>query len=122
MNGNDGTRPISVDTAWNTNPYPTMLNGNFAVFSHYVDGIGKYGGALASLAGRPDGEGEYVWNMANTKQGFEWFATTVAKRAKGASDLRPYTLLSGWASFVPGVRSTDFVPRRAVTPSSAWTT
>ncbi|MBW8821326.1 MAG: RICIN domain-containing protein [Streptomyces sp.] len=75
MNGSDGTRPISVDTAWNTNPYPTLLNGNFAVFSHYLDGIGKYGEATVSLAGRPDGEGEYVWNKSNTKQGFEWFAT-----------------------------------------------
>jgi hypothetical protein len=110
MNGNDGTRPVSADTAWNANPWPTMLNGNFAVFSHYMDGIGKYGEARADLPGRPDGEGEYVWNAANTKQGFEWFATTtIAKRAKDASDLRPYTLLSGWASFVPGVRTTDYI-------------
>ncbi|WP_158852931.1 RICIN domain-containing protein [Saccharothrix deserti] len=117
MNGNDGTRPISVDTAWNTNPYPTMLNGNFAVFRHYIDDIGKYGEAVAPLAGRPDGEGEYVWNKSNTKQGFEWFATaTIAKRAKDAADLRPYTLLSGWASFVPGVRSTDFVPEEGGNP------
>src|SRR3954447_3933506 len=29
MNGSDGTRPVSVDTAWNTNPYPNLLNGNF---------------------------------------------------------------------------------------------
>ncbi|WP_235583105.1 glycoside hydrolase family 2 TIM barrel-domain containing protein [Kitasatospora sp. Root107] len=117
MNGNDGTRPVSVDTAWNTNPYPNMLNGNFAVFSHYVDGIGAYGEALPSLAGRPEGEGEYVWNKSNTKQGFEWFATaTAAKRAKDASDLRPYTLLSGWAGFVPGVRSTDFVPEEGGHP------
>ncbi|MCD9879953.1 RICIN domain-containing protein [Streptomyces guryensis] len=117
MNGNDGTRPVSVDTAWNTNPYPNLLNGNFAVYSHYIDGIGKYGEARASLAGRPDGEGEYVWNASNTKQGFEWFATaTAAKRAKDASDLRPYTLLSGWAGFVPGVRTTDFVPEEGGHP------
>jgi len=117
MNGNDGTRPVSVDTAWNTNPYPTLLNGNFAVYSHYIDGIGAYGEARADLAGRPDGEGEYVWDKSNTKQGFEWFATaTAAKRAKDASDLRPYTLLSGWASFVPGVRSTDFVPEEGGHP------
>ncbi|WP_060904913.1 RICIN domain-containing protein [Streptomyces scabiei] len=117
MNGNDGTRPVSVDTAWNTNPYPNMLNGNFAVFSHYIDGIGKYGERRVDLAGRPDGEGEYVWDKSNTKQGFEWFATTtIAKRAKDASDLRPYTLLSGWASFVPGVKSTDFVPEEGGHP------
>ncbi|WP_328842202.1 RICIN domain-containing protein [Streptomyces europaeiscabiei] len=117
MNGNDGTRPVSVDTAWNTNPYPSLLNGNFAVFSHYLDGIGKYGEKRVDLAGRPDGEGEYVWNKSNTKQGFEWFATTtIAKRAKDAADLRPYTLLSGWAGFVPGVKSTDFVPEEGGHP------
>ncbi|WP_405526300.1 RICIN domain-containing protein [Streptomyces canus] len=117
MNGNDGTRPVSVDTAWNTNPYPNLLNGNFAVFSHYLDDIGKYGEKRVDLAGRPDGEGEYVWNASNTKQGFEWFATaTAAKRGKDAADLRPYTLLSGWASFVPGVRTTDFVPEEGGHP------
>ncbi|MFI6929575.1 RICIN domain-containing protein [Streptomyces sp. NPDC050287] len=117
MNGNDGTRPVSVDTGSATNPYPNMLNGNFAVFSHYIDGIGTYGEARANLAGRPDGEGEYVWNASNTKQGFEWFATaTAAKRGKDASDLRPYTLLSGWASFVPGVRTTDFTPEEGGHP------
>nr|WSZ15769.1 RICIN domain-containing protein [Streptomyces canus] len=117
MDGNDGTRPVSVDTAYNTNPYPNMLNGNFAVFSHYIDGTGKYGEGRADLAGRPDGEGEYVWDKANTKQGFEWFATaTAAKRAKDASDLRPYTLLSGWAGFVPGVKTTDFVPEEGGHP------
>ncbi|MEW2114840.1 RICIN domain-containing protein [Streptomyces sp. NPDC005474] len=117
MNGNDGTRPISADVAWNTNKWPNMFTGNFAVFGHYIDGIGKYGEARDDLAGRPDGEGEYVWDKSNTKQGFEWFATTtVAKRAKDASDLRPYTLLSGWASFVPGVKSTDFVPEEGGHP------
>ncbi|WP_405812734.1 RICIN domain-containing protein [Streptomyces sp. NBC_01390] len=94
-----------------------MLNGNFTVFSHYIDGIGKYGEARTSLADRPDGEGEYIWDKSNTKQGFEWFATaTIAKRAKDASDLRPYTLLSGWAGFVPGVKSTDFVPEEGGHP------
>ena len=117
MNGSDGTRPISVDTAWNTNPYPNLLNGNFAVFSHYLDGIGTYGEATVSLPGRPDGEGEYVWNKSNTQQGFEWFATeTAAKRGKDASDLRPYALLSAWAGFVPGVKSTDFTPEEGGSP------
>ncbi|MDX3690161.1 hypothetical protein PV726_07435 [Streptomyces europaeiscabiei] len=96
---------------------PRSKRANFAVFSHYLDGIGKYGEKRVDLAGRPDGEGEYVWNKSNTKQGFEWFATTtIAKRAKDASDLRPYTLLSGWASFVPGVKSTDFVPEEGGHP------
>ena len=62
------------------------------------------------MAGRPDGEGESIWPACSTKQGFLWFATTtVAKRAKDADDLRPYTLLSAWASIIPGVRTTDFL-------------
>jgi hypothetical protein len=33
-----------------------------------------------------------------------WFGTaTMAMRRQDASDIRPYTLLSGWASFVPGI-------------------
>ena len=84
--------PVSVD-AWVSapaNPYPTMTYANFDVFGHYLDGFGKYGEKVVSVAGRPDGEGEYIWPKCNTKQGFEWFATTmVAKRGKDASDLRP---------------------------------
>ena len=35
-----------------------------------------------------------------------WFATsTVTLRQKDPSDIRPYTLLSAWASFVPGVKA-----------------
>ena len=119
MNGADGIRPISVDTGPGApaNPYPTMTYSNFAVFGHYLDGLAAYGERVVAVPGRPDGEGEYIWWACNTKQGFEWFATaTAAKRAKDASDLRPYTLLSGWASFVPGVRTTDFVPEEGGHP------
>ena len=35
-----------------------------------------------------------------------WFATsTVTLRQNDPSDIRPYTLLSAWASFVPGVKA-----------------
>ena len=119
MNGNDGTRPVSVD-AWvgaPANPYPTMTYANFDVFGHYLDGFGAYGEKVVSVPGRPDGEGEYIWPKCNTKQGFEWFATTmVAKRGKDASDLRPYTLLSAWAGVIPGVRTTDFTPEEGGHP------
>jgi hypothetical protein len=111
MNGNDGTRPVSVDAGVDASadPYPGMTYANFAVFGHYLDGFGAYGEEVVSVPGRPDGEGEYIWPACNTKQGFEWFATTmVAKRGKDASDLRPYTLLSAWAGVIPGVRTTDF--------------
>ncbi|MET8162374.1 RICIN domain-containing protein [Sphaerisporangium sp. NPDC005289] len=120
MNGNDGTRPVSLDAAPGADSpsrYPNMRYANFAVFAHYLDGVGQYGERVASVTGRPDGEGEYVWNKCNTKQGFMWFATaTAAKRGKDAADLRPYTLLSAWAGFVPGVRTTDFVPEEGGHP------
>jgi hypothetical protein len=116
MNGNDGTRPIHVDGE-PPNKYPNMTYANFNVLPHYLDGLGAYSEKVEAVAGRPDGEGEFIWPKCNTKQGFEWFATLVAaKRGKDASDLRPYTLLSGWAGFVPGVRTTDFVPEEGGHP------
>lgn len=111
MNGADGTRPVSVDEGPGAPPtlYPNMTYANFALVPHYMDGLGNYGESLWSPNGRPIGEGEYIWPACSTTQGFEWFATaTAAKRGKDASDLRPYTLLSAWAGFVPGVRTTDF--------------
>ncbi|MEU8390807.1 RICIN domain-containing protein [Micromonospora sp. NPDC048842] len=119
MNGADGTRPIIVEVGVGNNVslYPGMTYANFAVIPHYVDGFGRYGEGLVSVNGRPDGEGEFIWPACNNKQGFEWFATaTAAKRGKGATDLRPYTLLSAWASVVPGVRSTDFTPEEGGHP------
>ncbi|WP_431605715.1 RICIN domain-containing protein [Amycolatopsis melonis] len=120
VNGADGTRPISVDAAPGADSpgrYPNMNYANFAVFAHYLDGTGQYGERVPSVAGRPDGEGEYIWPKCNTRQGFEWFATaTAAKRGKGANDLRPYTLLSAWAGVIPGVRSTDFTPEEGGHP------
>ncbi|HET6711446.1 RICIN domain-containing protein [Amycolatopsis sp.] len=120
VNGADGTRPISVDAAPGADSpsrYPNMNYPNFAIFAHYLDGTGQYGERVPSVPGRPDGEGEYIWPKCNTKQGFEWFATaTAAKRGKGANDLRPYTLLSAWASVIPGVRTTDFTPEEGGHP------
>ncbi|WP_433125318.1 RICIN domain-containing protein [Micromonospora sp. CA-240977] len=120
MNGNDGTRPISIDAgigADSPSRYPAMTYPNFAIFAHYLDGVGRYGEALNRHTGRPDGEGEYIWPACSTKQGFTWFATaTAAKRGKDASDLRPYTLLSAWASVVPGVRTTDFTTEENTRP------
>ena len=34
-------------------------------------------------------------------------------REKGADEIRPYTLLSAWSSFVPGVKRTDMTSRSA---------
>ena len=119
INGADGTRPVIVElgVGGNVSLYPGMTYANFAVIPHYVDGFGRYGEGLITVNGRPDGEGEYIWPACNNKQGFEWFATaTLAKRGKDATDLRPYTLLSAWASVVPGVRTTDFTPEEGGHP------
>ncbi|GAB2811801.1 RICIN domain-containing protein [Lentzea nigeriaca] len=94
-----------------------MTQANFNLIPHYLDGTGRYGEQTWSVAGRPDGEGEYIWPACSSKQGFEWFATaTAAKRGKDTSDLRPYTLLSAWASVIPGVRTTDFTPEEGGRP------
>src|SRR3954467_1083472 len=119
INGAGGTRPVLAElgVGANVNSCPGMTYANFAVISHYIDGFGKYGEGLITVNGRPDGEGEYIWPACNNKQGFEWFATaTLAKRGKNATDLRPYTLLSAWASVVPGVKTTDFTPEEGGHP------
>ena len=100
----DGTRPISVDGTF----YNTITHANFAEIGHYGNGVGQFTTAAFVTTTMPYGEGEYVWNVDNTKQGFEWFATSTQNlRAQGSSDARPYTLLSAWTSFVPGVATTQ---------------
>ncbi len=118
-NGADGTRPVILEVAPGATPnrYPSMTQANFNLIPHYLDGTGRYGEQTWSVAGRPDGEGEYIWPACSTKQGVTWFATaTAAKRGKDTSDLRPYTLLSAWAGVIPGVRTTDFTPEEGGRP------
>jgi hypothetical protein len=65
--------------------------------------------AVAPIPGKPYGLTEADWLRSSTPAGLTFFAVTVAlARAQGASDVRPYTLLSSWASCVPGVKTTDF--------------
>ena len=48
MNGNDGTRPISIDASPggdSPSRYPSLNYPNFAIFPHYLDGNSKYGEA-----------------------------------------------------------------------------
>lgn len=67
-----------------------------------------YNDVILPMAERPYGVTEANWMRSSTPAGLAWFATTVALgRARGASDMRPYVLVSYWASSVPGVRSTD---------------
>ncbi|HVY41042.1 MAG TPA: glycoside hydrolase family 2 TIM barrel-domain containing protein, partial [Polyangia bacterium] len=102
----DGTRPVSADGRVTDSSYAGVPNANFAVYDHYPDGITAYTETVRTSTTRPFGVGEYIWSADVTAQGMVWFATsTLAMRLKDASDLRPYTLLSGWASFVPGVKT-----------------
>ncbi|MBO0864383.1 MAG: hypothetical protein J2P16_04840, partial [Mycobacterium sp.] len=99
----DPTRPISVDGAGDQN-FPDMTQPNFNVIPHYLGGD-----QVLPRDNRPFGQGEFIWPVCNTPQGFTWFATlTASLRAKDASDVRPYTLLCAWANLVPGV-TTDFL-------------
>ena len=109
----DPTRPISADEF---NVYQDLPESNFTVWCHYVaeNGVGfGFGysdnsckGAPGLIPGKPYGIGEFL--DGSGKQNFEWFATaTEVLRTEDASDVRPYTLLNNWASFVPGVNSTE---------------
>jgi len=107
----DDTRPVSADSAHaGTNfdaSYTAITASNFSALEHYPGGLGIYTEQVRTSTTRPFGVGEYIWPKDQTAQGFMWFATaTMAMRQKDSSDLRPYTLLSGWASVVPGIRTT----------------
>ena len=112
----DPTRPISVDGE-SPSSYPDMTQPDFNALPHYLGGLGEYTGQVLPQDNRPFGQGEYIWPACSTVQGFTWFATaTEAMRAEDASDLRPYTLLSAWAGFVPGVKTTDFTTEEGRPP------
>ncbi len=113
----DSTRPISVDgTTFNNLKYP-----NFSTFIHYGNGLGNYTEAVGTRTDQPFGQGEFVWPMDETLQGFMWFATSAqAMRRQNASDIRPYTLLSAWASLVPGVRRTDMELEQGYKNYTSW--
>jgi len=105
----DDTRPVSADAGPSG---PNILNSygvtasNFAAFEHYPSGFATYTHDVAVSTTHPYGDGEFIWAADNTAQGLMWFATsTVTLRQKDPSDIRPYTLLSSWASFVPGVKA-----------------
>ena len=116
----DPTRPIIVEGE-TPSQYPAMTVANgytqFDGMPHYLDGQGSYGTDVETSTTAPNGEGEYIWPASSTPQGFTYFATsTVGKRGKGAADLRPYALLSGWAGFIPGVNTTDFTTEEGRPP------
>jgi len=123
----DQTRPISEDIViadWNAfnvgEVYKDLRQQeDFTWIDHYLsyDRQGKplfsttaHNDAVIPMSDRPYGLGEANWMRSSTASGLTWFATTLAlARAQGASDVRPYVLLSSWASSIPGVRTTDFL-------------
>ncbi len=103
----DGTRPISVDCWFSCGDYGLPVP-DFAVSQHYSSGLGKYSEEVNASKDNPTGQGEYIWSSDNTRQGLTWFGTSaMAMRRQDGVDIRPYTLLSGWASFIPGVKRTQ---------------
>jgi len=103
----DDTRPISADSSIGANPNGYPKADNFTSLEHYTNGFGVYTDKVTATTARPFGVGEFIWSADNSKAGLVWFGTsTMTLRQKDASDIRPYTLLSGWCSFVPGVKTT----------------
>jgi hypothetical protein len=101
----DTTRPISTDGDSSDLPHD-----NYTVFCHYYGfSFGQYNDSICDgPAGKPQGQGEFLWYGDNSPQGMNWFATaTMQMREKGADEARPYTLLDVWASLIPGVKRSD---------------
>jgi hypothetical protein len=110
----DPTRPVSGDSASNgvgaETTFALIPHDSFAAYGHYPDGLGVYTERVAPSTTHPTGVGEMIWPNDVTPQGFAWFGTsTMAMRRQDASEIRPYTLLSAWASFVPGIKRTAMV-------------
>jgi Glycosyl hydrolases family 2, TIM barrel domain len=108
----DPTRPVSGDSgsqnAGAEVTYALIPPGNFAAYGHYPGGLGNYTEMVAPSTVHPTGVGEFIWPSDVTAQGLAWFGTaTMAMRRQDASEIRPYTLLSAWASFVPGIIRTS---------------
>lgn len=101
----DATRPIGTD-----GESADLPHDNYTVFCHYHGfSFGRYDESICDGPdGKPRGQGEFIWAADSTTQGLTWFGTaTMRMREQGASDARPYTLLSGWVSLIPGVKRTD---------------
>ncbi|MDX2186594.1 MAG: glycoside hydrolase family 2 TIM barrel-domain containing protein [Opitutaceae bacterium] len=125
----DPTRPISEDV-W-TKPghylnrsveevYSLLLDkDDFSWFEHYLSHDekgnvrhywGRMNDALIPMADRPYGVGEGNWYANGRLDAFTAFAAQfVLNRIDGASDIRPYVLLSLWVSSIPGVKTQDMI-------------
>jgi hypothetical protein len=112
----DGTRPISADPFMTGSNYG-LPSPDFATAGHYIGGLSAYTENVNANNNNPYGQGEYIWSKDNTRQGLTWFGTSaMAMRRQDASDIRPYTLLSGWSSFVPGTMRTTMTIEQGGNP------
>jgi len=122
----DDTRPIHEDYVYipggvlePDRVFPLVKNKpDFTWIDHYLcyDAAGKPAFNTIDISDviqpmdRPFGMSEANWMRSSTPAGLAWFAATIALgRARDASDLRPYVLLSSWVSSVPGVKTTDLL-------------
>ncbi len=123
----DQTRPISEDICYgDPNAFDVKRvfkllwdKPDFTWIDHYFtcNSQGRptfqtigHNDAVIPMSERPYGLGEADWVRSTTPAGLSWFATTtVLARLQGASDVRPYVLLSSWVSSIPGVKTSDFV-------------
>ena len=123
----DDSRPISEDIVvadWNAFDVEEVYKGlrhkeDFTWIDHYLSyderrrpffSTTQHNDAVIPMSDRPYGLGEADWMRSSTAAGLTWFASTIAlARAQGASDVRPYVLLSSWASSIPGVKTADFL-------------
>ena len=113
----DGTRPISVDLFGIGSELWIAKPGLRSCQPLYQRPRRVYSEEVNASNNNPYGQGEYIWSKDNTRQGLTWFGTSaMAMRRQDGSDVRPYTLLSGWASFIPGVKRTQMTIEQGGTP------
>ncbi|MGD0835938.1 MAG: glycoside hydrolase family 2 TIM barrel-domain containing protein [Polyangia bacterium] len=113
----DSTRPVSSDV-FGTGPNYGLPVPAYATIGHYIGGLGVYTEMINATNDNPNGQGEYIWPKDNSRQGLTWFGTSaMAMRSQGASDVRPYALLSGWASVIPGVKTTQMTIEQGGPPA-----
>ena len=90
------TRPVRSAPTPRSTATTDLPHDNYTVFCHY-DGFsfGRYSESICSgPAGKPRGQGEFIW-CNDTPRRAAWFATaSMRMREQGASDIRPYTLLT----------------------------
>lgn len=123
----DWTRPLSEDI-WSGGYLPEKVEPvfellldkpDFTWIEHYLTYRGdgsiertssQLNDAVIPLEDRPFGLGEANWDSNGNARSLANFAATMALvRAQDASDIRPYVLLSSWASSIPGVRADEFI-------------